>query len=254
MMQKKTWLQDLDSTQSYLILRGSDLVSANLRGDELYLPVAETYDNILLKTILGMRWALENSNFDLMIRTNVSTYFPPSRVTVLTESLNTEINYFGGYVDKCRLPGGERGRTTEYVTGTGLVLSRPTVKILCEIDWSDYLGWPDDVAISKALQDKGIFPTNIWRNNLSQLHFFVPAFQIRLKTSSVPYLASRRMEDIHKYFHASSPFNRLYRYFVISLKEVRYTLINREELHGFIRLTVAQIKKVPQKIMKIAKC
>jgi hypothetical protein len=254
LMQKKTWLQDLLSNQSYLVLRGSNSASARLKGDELQVPVVESYENILAKTILGMRWALENSDFDVIIRTNVSTYFPPNRVKELTESLNWEAHYFGGHVDTCRLPGGERSRTTEYVTGTGLVLSRPTVKILCEIDWSDYLGWPDDVAISTALQSLEISPKNIRRNNLSQLHFFVPEFQIRLKSSSVASLASQRMGDIHEYFHASGHLNRLYRYSIISLREVRYTLINWEEFHGFIKLVGAQIKRVTHKVMNVAKC
>ncbi len=249
--QKETWLQDLLSTQSYLVLRGSDSASARLEGDELLLPVAETYENILMKTILAMRWALENSNFEVLIRTNVSTYFPPNKVKELTESVNKNAHFFGGYVDTCRIPDGGRSRITEYVTGTGLVLSRATVRILTRIDWREYLGWPDDVAISIALKDAKIFPEKIPRNNLSQLHFFVPAFQIRLKSSAVADLASRRMRDVHEYYHASNPFNRFHRYFVISLKEVRYAVINSEELIGFVRLVGVQITRTVRKIVKI---
>ena len=253
-MQKETWLQDLLSTQSYLVLRGSDAVLARIEKDELYLPVIEAYGNILLKTILGMQWALENSNFDVMIRTNVSTYFPPGIVEKVTESLNTESHYFGGYVDQCRLPGEERNRITEYVAGTGLILSRPTVKILCDMDWSDYHGWPDDLALSMALKGAGILPDKIRRNNLSQLHFFAPAFQIRLKTSSVSFLASQRMRDVHKYFHASGRLNRILRYLLISVREIRYALINREEILGFITLAITQVKRLMLKNRKIVKC
>lgn len=252
-MQKRTWLSDLLPSQGYLVLRGLPSASPTLVGTDLHLPVTESYDNILLKTILGMKWALENSNFDVLIRTNVSTYFPPSKVDVIARSIDRTTLFFGGYVDICRLPGENQIATAEYVAGTALVLTRPTVQMLCNIDWKLYSGWPDDLAISIALHNAGVSPKRFRRNNLSQLHFFLPAFQIRLKTSSVSYLSSKRMESLHGYFHATSLLGKLGRYMIISTNEIRYAFINWEEISGFAKELFSHARKVLQRIVRLGK-
>jgi len=252
-MQKQTWLKDLSTTQGYLVLRGLPSASTTLVGNELFLPVIESYENILPKTILGMKWALENSNFDVLIRTNVSTYFPPSKVEVIARSIDKTTLFFGGYVDICRLPGENRMATAEYVAGTALILTRPTVQMLCNIDWKLYSGWPDDLAISIALQNVGVSPKRFRRNNLSQLHFFLPAFQIRLKTSSASYLSSKRMKSLHGYFHSTNLLDKLGRYMIISTNEIRYAFMNWEEISGFAKELFSHARKVLQRIVRLGK-
>ena len=252
-MQRQTWLNDLSPTQSFIILRGSPSSSTKLIGHELYLPVSESYENILPKTILGMKWSLEHSNFEILIRTNVSTYFPPAEVEAVTRTIDKASRFFGGYVARCRLPGENLTSTAEFVAGTALVLTRPTVELLCNLDWRPYRGWPDDVAISVALRNLGISPKKIRRNNLSQLHFFLPAFQIRLKTSSVSHLSSKRMQGIHQYFHATNTLNRLARYVLITISEIRYAFINWEEISGFAKELLSQAWRVPNRIVRLGK-
>jgi hypothetical protein len=252
-MQKQTWLDDLLPTQGYLILRGSPLDSVSLIEDELYLPVIESYKNILPKTILGMKWALENSDFDVLIRTNVSTYFPPSKVEVITRSIDKGSRFFGGYVTRCQLPGKTQRDTAEYVAGTALVLTRPTVQILCDQDWKIYYGWPDDLAISMILQKEGVSPERLRRNHLSQLHFFLPAFQIRLKTSSVSSLASKRMKSIHGYFHATNILDKFGWYVRISMNEIGYALINRQEFSGFAKEFFSRARRVLLRLVWLGK-
>lgn len=252
-MQKQTWLSDLSPTQGFIILRGSPSTSTTLIGDELYLPVIESYENILPKTILGMKWALDNSNFEILIRTNVSTYFPRAEVEAVTRTINKAAPFFGGYVARCRLPGENINSTTDFVAGTALVLTRQTAQILCDLDWTPYYGWPDDVAISMALSKVGISPKKIRRNNLSQSHFFFPAFQIRLKTSSVSHLSSKRMESIHEYFHATNTLNRLARYLLISMNEIRYAFINWEEISDFAKGFFSHVWRYPGRIVRLGK-
>ena len=252
-MQKQTWLEDLLPTQGYLILRGSRSESVSLIGDELYLPVVESYKNILPKTILSMKWALENSDFDVLIRTNVSTYFPPRKVEMVTRSIDKGSRFFGGYVTRCQLPGKTQRDTAEYVTGTALVLTRPTVQILCDKDWKSYYGWPDDLAISMILQKEGVYPERLRRNHLSQLHFFLPAFQIRLKTSSVSYLASKRMKSIHGYFHATNILGKLGWYLRISMNEISYTLINWQEFSRFAKEFFSHARRVLLRLVWLGK-
>lgn len=251
--QRRTWLKDLSSTQSYLVLRGLPEAPPSLVVDELFLPVVESYENILSKTILGMKWALQNSNFEILIRTNVSTYFPPHKIEKVSRSINKSKLFLGGYVDLCQMPGENNKAGVEYVAGTGIILTRPTVQMLCDIDWSIYSKLPDDLAISIALRDAGIFPTRFRRNNLSQLHIFIPALQIRLKTSSVSKLASLRMENIYRFYHASSVITKLRMYLVIAINEFRFVLANWEEFSGFAMQAGAQSKRLFLRIVKQGK-
>ena len=242
-MQQATWLKDLLPSQSYRILRGSNKQELVDYNNTLYIPIKEEYKNILSKSLIGLRWALDNTDFDVVVRTNVSTYFPTALVQRAVDSIDVDTHYFGGYLDRCRLPFGNN-ETTSYVAGTALVMTRPTVVELFKLDWSVFEGWPDDLAISVALQKQGITPQSIKRNNLSQMHFFFPAFQIRLKTSSVDYLAAVRMKNVHAYFMAQKPFERIKLYLLIAISEVKYSMVNFEEFFGFISQILVRLKNL----------
>ena len=232
--QKITWIQDLLPSQRYLVLRGSNEHSSQVIGDTLYLPVAEKYENILEKTILGIKWALNNLDFDVLIRTNVSTYFPPYLVKNEIDKIDSCSKFFGGFIDRCKLEGNPLFSNSSYVAGTALVMTKSTAEVLCRSNWAEFANLPDDLAITLLLENEGIRPRRMKRNNLSQRHFFYPTFQIRLKTSSVSSLAAKRMKVLHQFFHANNKMNRLLIYMKISALEVRFAIINREEFTGFL--------------------
>jgi hypothetical protein len=244
LMQQNTWLKDLLPSQSYRILRGSNAQELVDYENTLYIPVKEEYKNILSKSLIGLRWALENTDFDVVIRTNVSTYFPTNLVQRIVSSIDVNSKFFGGYLDRCRIPFGDKDETTSYVAGTALVMTRPTVVELVKLDWSLFEGWPDDLAISVALRRQGITPKSIKRNNLSQMHFFFPAFQIRLKTSSVDHLAAVRMKNVHAYFKSQKPLERIKLYLLITISEVKYSMVNFEEFFGFTSQILVRIKNL----------
>ena len=197
-----------------------------------------------------MKWALENSNFEILVRTNVSTYFPPNKIERVSRSINKSKLFLGGYVDLCQMPGENKKENVEFVAGTGIILTRPTVQMLCDTDWNIYAKLPDDLAISIALRDAGIFPTRFRRNNLSQLHIFIPALQIRLKTSSVSKLASLRMENIYRFYCASSVISKLRWYLVIAIGEFRFLFANWEEFSGFVMQAGAQSRRLFMRIVR----
>ncbi len=243
-IQRETWLKSLLPNQEYLVIRGSNEESARLEGDTLFLPVIETYENILEKTLLGFRWALDNSDFQVLIRTNVSTYFPVKLVDKKIRDIDPLSCYFGGYKDYCWLPGNADRRKVSYVTGTAIVLTRPTVEMLCESNLELMTALPDDVAISLTLSDSGIPVENIKRNDLGSSHIFYPRFQIRLKTSSVSHLASTRMQNVHDFFQAENFLKKFYYYFKITLSEVKYATMNFDQFLSFCRFSLRYLKKL----------
>jgi hypothetical protein len=248
-MQKVTWLQDLLPSQSYFVLRGSHNKTTNVIDDTIYLPVSERYENILEKTILGIEWALENLNFDVLIRTNVSTYFPPQLVENEIEKIDSSSKYFGGYLDKSKIASNETDSIASYVTGTALVMTKSTATALCRSDWDKMKTFPDDLAITILLKNQGIEPKKMKRNNLSQSHFFYPTFQIRLKTSSVSRLAAQRMKLIHGFFHPSNRMNQLFIFIKIIGLEVRYATMNQKEFSDFLIYMLVSIRN---KLLRIS--
>ena len=243
-MQRETWLKELLPNQQYLVIRGSNEEFALLKEDTLFLPVIERYENILKKTMLGFRWALDNSDFQILIRTNVSTYFPVKLVDQKIRGIKPLSHFFGGYIDYCWRPGNTHGQKVPFVTGTAIVLTRPTVELLCASNLGMMTELPDDVAISLTLTDLGIPIENIKRNDLGSSHVFFPRFQIRLKTSSVSHLASTRMKNVHDYFQANNLLDKYFRYFKITFNEAKYTTMNLEQFSSFFRFSLRYLKKI----------
>lgn len=241
--QKKTWLATLPSDQKYLIIRGSEGDSTLLQGDTLTLPVVEKYENILEKTLLGFQWALENTDFKFLIRTNVSTYFPVQIVEKEIRSIDSKSHFYGGFIDECWNLKTSSIKKISFVTGSAIVMTRPTVQLLCKLSWDDLSGLPDDVAISCALNHANIEAQLLKRNNLGSSHLFYPKFQIRTKTSSVSHLASERMGNIHKYFQTSSLVKKIFFYLIITKNEIRYATLNLDEFFTFVKFCLYSLKK-----------
>lgn len=243
-MQRKTWLNELLPNQKYLVIRGSNHESARQQEDTLFLPVTESYENILIKTILGFRWALENTDFEVLIRTNVSTYFPVKLVDKEVEVIEPSSHFFGGYIDDCWIPGNPDRQKISYVTGTAIVMTRPTVELLCQSNLGEITGFPDDVAISMAMNNSRITAHNFKMNDLGSSHFFHPNFQIRVKTSSVSYLASKRMKNVHEYFQAPNLIDKCYCYLRISINEIKYIATDIKQLFTFFGFVLRQLKRL----------
>jgi hypothetical protein len=220
--QLSTWLGDMPPNYQFLIIRGSELSKFNYSQNTLYVPARELYENILLKTSLGIRWAIENMNFDLLIRTNVSTYFAIDHLDKIVNKIDTRKDFFGGYMERCRDPFTISQILIPFVTGTALVMTKSVATILYKIPVENYNGVPDDVAISQHARMCNLDVTPMKRNNFSQNHLFLPTYHIRLKTSKNSYLASQRMRDVHNYFIEERKLVRVLKYFVVMGKELTY--------------------------------
>jgi hypothetical protein len=220
--QLSTWLGDIPSNYRFLIIRGSELSRFKYSSNTLYVPVPELYENILLKTSLAIRWAIENMRFDLLIRTNVSTYFAIDHLDKIIDKIDTEKDFFGGYLERCMDPLTSSQIPIPFVTGTALVMSKSVANILSKIPVEYYNGMPDDVAISQYARVCNLNVVPLKRNNFSQNHLFLPTYHIRLKTSKNSYLASRRMRDVHNYFIEKRKMVKVFKYIVVMGKEITY--------------------------------
>jgi hypothetical protein len=111
-----------------------------LDGDTLRIPGIETYENILLKTLIAIDYFTNRNSYDFVIRTNISSIWDyPQLLTKLSTLPKTNLY--------CGLPGGVRGDMS-YVSGSGMILTPDVCKKL--IDSKDVLlgfGNIDDVDI-----------------------------------------------------------------------------------------------------------
>ena len=202
--QKETWVASLPKDVSAVWLRGHNSRKFNFDGETLYVPCPELYGNILEKTILGVKYITDNVDFDILVRTNVSTYFNTKKTLSELAKKRFSEDFFGGYIDKSK--GGYFGRkdSQDYISGTGIFLSRAAAKKLSSLDFKDYQGIPDDVAISHFLDLSGMKKIRMSRNNLGSTHIFIPSYYIRAKSSAVSSLASDRMRLIDSFFNQRS--------------------------------------------------
>lgn len=245
-VQRLTWASSIPSDSRVIWLRGSESSVAKLSDCTLYVPCLELYTNILEKTILGIRFILENFDFDILIRTNVSTYFDFDRLSrELNRKFYTE-SFVGGYVDKTNGKYFNSNKSMEYISGTGIFLSKTAAISLSKMDLENFKNFPDDVAISHYLASQNIPLVRMHRNNVASSHLFFPSFFTRTKSSADPSLAGKRMILLHEYFSSGGLLRRIrtsYKIFKLEISafrnhpepKIRYIQKNRVVLASFLK-------------------
>ena len=233
--QLDTWVRSLPENYDYLILRGWSGNQYLLNNHTLFVPIAESYENILAKTILGLDWICKNIDFEFLVRTNVSTFFSIKHVEKLFAKIPIGSNFLGGYIEECKDPSSKSLKKLPYIVGTALVMSKNNAILLSKMQSDNFRGLPEDLSISMYLKNNNVKVTPLKRNNLSSHHFFIPAFQIRAKTSKNSALASKRMMDINDYLNETSFYRKLIRYIIILLKEIGYSEINYKSIPDYFK-------------------
>jgi hypothetical protein len=182
--QKMTWASDLDENSAVWVF-GSDRgeINYNAMTRNLVLPIPEIYDNILQKTILGMKWSLENVEYDFLIRGNTSTYYENSRLNELLRNIDPKSLYLGGKLGTYRIPSSDPEEVFTFISGACMILSRASVVALSEMNTQEFENWEDDPAISYYLgRKKGVKLTGIKRNDLTDFEPFSPSTSHRVKS------------------------------------------------------------------------
>lgn len=111
--------------------------------DNLYLPYEETFDNIGRKTIATFEFALNNYEFDYIIRPNASTYVD---LDILYKYLvdKPRTNFVGGVL-------GDAPGISRFISGSCYVLSRDVVSMIIDNKEKWDHRYLDDVAMGKLI-------------------------------------------------------------------------------------------------------
>jgi hypothetical protein len=219
--QQKTWISNCHPDVRVIYLRGWNEKFYFEDKDVLFVPCSEEYSLILTKTVLGLKYISENYRYDLVIRSNVSTYFETHRLIKEVSQTKYQDSFFGGYFDQSSGDINDMKRSFEYISGAGMFFSKDIVGDLIQLDPQKFVGIADDLAISSYLFALGKNAVRIKRNNLHATHVFFPSFYIRTKNSFDYNSASKRMFLIHNYFMSHTWLGRFRTYCKIASNEFR---------------------------------
>lgn len=251
--QKNTWIRTCNANVSVIILRGWEEKKYHYENGELFVPIQEGYSNILAKTILGIKYIFENIDFDILVRSNVSTYFETDRLVQELSHVKYIGSFVGGYFDKSKDKNFYFKASFDYISGTGIYLSKDAAKTLLNLDPEDYTGVFDDLAIFDFLKKSEFRIIRMTRNNLFSTHIFIPTYNIRLKNTFNSHSASRRMQLVHDFFMARNLIFKCVAYFKIQKNEIRefvvhpehlylYAVKNRVVFNNFIKVNIDRLK------------
>ena len=68
--------QDTSKLKDYMYFIGNPALSSPLvKGDIVYLPCPDNYESLTLKTLMAIKWVVENKEFDLLLKTDDDVTF-----------------------------------------------------------------------------------------------------------------------------------------------------------------------------------
>lgn len=216
--QRSTWA--FKNFNEVIWLRGGEKTFFDESKQTLFVKVAEKYENILAKTILGIEWCIKNLDFDFLIRANVSTFFVPTKVHSYLAQLEENINFFGGYLDFSKNENSLKSETF-FVNGGAFFLSREAALTLLRVEVDKWKGRPDDLAMSQFLINEGLKPTWIPRGNVANTGILTRKMYYRMKSSSNSNMATIRMRLLDKIIKTPNLVKKIQIYFLFTLSEIR---------------------------------
>lgn len=191
--QRRTWAKS-NAIES-IWLRGGQTLYFDKNTQTLSVPIEESYNNILAKSLQGLKWCIEQKPFDFLIRANVSTYFEVTKILRILENYSPNEDFFGGYLDFVKRST-DSNHLRMFVNGGAIFLSNRTVMRLLQMNYFEWLNEPDDYAISQFLFSQRVKPIQIPRGNLSNTGILTRKAYYRAKSSRNPVMASLRMQLI----------------------------------------------------------
>lgn len=238
--QRKTWAIE---NKDVIWLRGGNENFFDSASQTLFVDVEERYENILEKTVQGVKWCLENLEFDFLVRGNVSTYFVPNRIIEVCEKYKGNDEFLGGYIDFMKNSKSRRN-VQMFVSGAAIFLNRRAAQTLTSIDINLWKAVPDDVAISQFLLGKGVSPTWIPRCNLSTTSILTKRAYYRMKSSENGNIASIRMQNLDRISKAKNKkcyLNLIFRFY---FDEIKWAKRNYKSFSGYLRslFSIASVK------------
>ena len=125
----------------------NEISCLRINEDELVVNLSENWTNLVAKCLKGFEYALDNWEFDYLIRINSTAY-------VDVDALSRYLKDFG-------LPdyAGPMMAKKSFISGWAIILSKRALKILVNTEEQEMIF--DDEFVGKTLERHGIFPTEI---------------------------------------------------------------------------------------------
>jgi hypothetical protein len=148
--QRETWASaHVEDVETLFYLGGHALT---VQDGELLLPVSDELRDVGRKTLAAFEWAVSNRDFDLVFRTNSSSYVDLINLRQYAHEHGRDCRFYGGFLGLFdKLP---------FASGSGYFLSRDLVELVLEYggewrhDWDD----ADDAALADVLARRGVTP------------------------------------------------------------------------------------------------
>jgi hypothetical protein len=184
---RRTWAS-VDIPNVETLFYYGDAPRLLVRGRNVFLPAGDGLEATGEKTLSFFEFALRHLAFDVLFRTNLSSYVDLPNLRSFTELHARQPRYYAGFT------GTHEG--VPFAAGAGYFLSRDLV----ELALSERPRWNhavlDDVALAEALARHGVRPAPVPRRDYGSLAELdavdTTLFHFRCKTATSPL----RLEDV----------------------------------------------------------
>jgi len=225
--QRRTWAREDSKEVKVIWVRGGGSHFYEDGDRNLVVPASEDFGSILAKTLLAIEWINTNLNPDVIVRSNTSSYFQLDKLKRVVNKFQQNQEDFGGYF--------ETYNSERFINGAGIFLKRSAIEALTQMNPSDWVNIPDDVAISRYLLHRGLKAASLKRNNLAYHHFFFPSHHSRVKGWSNRKLTRSRMELIHEFYSSGSQITKIYIYWRLLKLEITQSKLTPHKVLKFLR-------------------
>lgn len=158
---KETWASaHVEGVETLFYFGGRETV---VLGDELTLNVPDGFADIGRKSIACFDWCLQNRDFDLVFRTNCSSYVDLRNLRRYVDENGRGNSFYAGLI-------GEGPDGLSFASGAGYFLSRDLADLVVRgrARWNHQL--IDDVALGELLAAEGVFPESAPRLDVGNVH------------------------------------------------------------------------------------
>jgi hypothetical protein len=189
--QKETWDSiEIEGVKTFYIYGNSDV--NKISDDEIYVNVTEDLWRCNLKTIESLEILNTKFDYDYLFRTNSSSYVDKKLLIDFLSDKPTE-KYYAGH--------SSTDQDVNYVSGSGIIMSKDLVQIILNEKNKIDLSLMDDASFAKILNSNGVFPIQVDRCNYSDIiveKLDCNSFLYRLKSSSTRRTDIENMYRIHE--------------------------------------------------------
>jgi len=192
---KSTWASSPVAGAEVLFYYGGEELAED--GNELVLPVSDGALSIGRKTIACFGHVLEHHEFDLIFRTNCSSYVDLPNLSAYATRHARPSGFYSGFI-------GYRGELA-FASGSGYFLSRDLAALaVSERERWDHV-LPDDQALAAVLAQHGVQPEPAPRQNFDRLRRVrdvdTSLYHFRCRTYTRRRVEDERiMREVHRVF------------------------------------------------------